>query len=344
MEKDDSVSEKKYTYPQKIWIACGILALLVIVILLVKAIFSPLLLVLAGTLVAVFFRSLGSLIKRKTHWNEKLCLAISIFGSLIIIALLFWLIGAEVQNQVTQLSKTFPSTIENAKKYLTSSSIGDQILEKITSSESQKKIQSFAKTFFSSTFGILGDLYVILFIGIFFTISPETYKEGIVKLVPTKGKKDAKDTINHLAENLKNWLKGKLFSMLIVFILTATGLFIIGMPMWLVLSLLAGLLSFIPNFGPLIAIIPAVMVALMQGPTTAVLVAGLYILVQFLESNFITPFVQKKLVSTPPALILIAQLIMASLSGGWGIVLATPIMVILMVLINDLYIKKQGAL
>src|SRR6476661_7762292 len=171
----------------------------------------------------------------------------------------------------------FTLNYRKCKKSFKKSNLGDYLLDKVTSTESQKKLQSFAKKFFSSTFGMLGDVYVVLFIGIFFTISPNKYREGIIKLVPPKGKKEAEHTMEHLGENLRKWLKGKLFSMLIVFLLTAIGLFFINIPMWLALSLMAGILSFIPNFGPLLAIIPAVLVALMHGPTTAALVAGLYI-------------------------------------------------------------------
>ncbi len=177
--------------------------------------------------------------------------------------------------------------------------------------------------------------------GIFFTVSPKVYKEGIVKLVPKKGKQKADDMVNKLGENLKKWLKGKIFAMFVVFVLTAAGLLIIGMPMWLVLALIAGILNFIPNFGPLIALIPAVLVAFMQSPTTAAIVAGLYIFIQVAESNFITPMVQQKLINIPQALIIMAQLLIAPLTGGWGLVLATPLMVIIIVLVQELYIKKQ---
>jgi predicted PurR-regulated permease PerM len=107
------------------------------------------------------------------------------------------------------------------------------------------------------------------------------------------------------------------------------------------LALIAGLLNFIPNFGPLIAMIPGVLIALMQGPTTALLVAGLYILVQMLESNVITPQIQKRLINIPPALIIIAQLLMGVLTGGWGLVLAMPLMVIVITVVEQLYVKPM---
>ena len=127
--------------------------------------------------------------------------------------------------------------------------------------------------------------------------------------------------------------------MFVVFVLTAIGLKIIGMPMWLALALIAGFLNFIPNFGPLLAMIPAVLVALSQDPQTALIVAGLYLLIQFLESNFITPKVQQRLIKIPPALIISSQVIVATFAGIWGIILATPIILIVILLVQDLYVK-----
>jgi len=334
-------SINEYSFPKKVWITGGILALILVLLLLLKATFNVLLLVLAGTLIAVFFRGMSGLIERKTKWNSKLSLAFSIIVTLVIVGLLFWMMGAKVQAQAEELSKTLPSTIEKAKGELSKSTIGQKIIEKISSPETQKQGQSIIQTFFKSTFGILGDLYVVLFIGIFFTVAPNIYVAGIISVVPEKGKAKAKDVLSKMGDHLKKWLKGKLFAMLVVFVLTSIGLVIMGIPRWLVLALIAGILNFIPNFGPLIAMIPAVLVGLMKSPADALWVAGLYILVQVLESNFITPLVQQRLISVPPAMIIIAQLLVAPLTGGWGLILATPLLVIIIVIVQELYIKKQ---
>ena len=333
----------QYSYLQKVWVTAGIVALVVVVVLLLKATFNVLLLVLASVLIAVFFKGLSGLIQRKTKWKEGVCTTIAVVVTLLLLVLLFWLMGAKIQSQAAQLSETLPKTIENAKAKLNESPIGKKIVERISSPNAGKKAQSLVQTFFTSTFGVLGDVYVVLFLGIFFTVSPKKYKDGLVKLVPNKGRAEAAALLEKIADNLKKWLKGKLFAMLIVFVLTATGLSIIGVPMWLVLALLAGLLNFIPNFGPLLALIPAALVALLQGPTTALWVIGLYLAVQVVESNFITPMVQQKLVSIAPAVIIMAQLFIAPLTGGWGLVLATPLVLIIMVTVQELYIKKQDA-
>ena len=128
---------------------------------------------------------------------------------------------------------------------------------------------------------------------LFFTVSPGVYEKGIVNLIPQKGQAQGQEVLNKLGENLKKWLKGKIFSMSVVLVLTAIGLGVLGMPLWLVLAIIAGILNFIPNSGPLIAMAPAVLVALMQGLTTAIIVAAMYIFIPVLESSFITRWFNK---------------------------------------------------
>jgi predicted PurR-regulated permease PerM len=312
-----------------------------VLLLIFEATFSVFLLIFAGILVAVFFRGLSGLIQRKTRWNEKVCVIISILSTLALAVGFFWLIGAKIQAQAAELSETLPKTIEQAKNQLEGSSVGDGVIEELTSKESMEKLQTFAGSFFKSTFGVLGDIYVVLFVGIFLTVAPKTYVSGVIELVPERGQDKAKRIFEALSEQLRNWIKGQLLAMFVVFVFTAIGLSIMGIPLWLVLSLLAGLLSFIPNFGPIISLIPAVLVGLMQGPETALWIVGLYLLVQFVESNFITTLIQQKMVNMPPALIISAQMILGALTGSWGLILSTPLTVVLIVLIKHLYIEPR---
>lgn len=341
MEKSSDV-KRPDSYQKRVWIKASIYALFILTILLVNATFSVFLLVLAGCLVAVFIRGIQNFICKKTEWKEWVCLTISFLIIILAFAGLAWLIGAKLQDQINQLTETLPRTIENLRAQLSQNPVGKKIIENATSPNTLKKLQTLAGSLFKTTFGVFGDIYVIVFVGFFFTISPNQYLNGIVSLIPENGKKKGEDLIDKLGSNLKNWLKGKLFAMFIVFVLTAIALAIMGMPMWLVLAIIAGIFNFIPNFGPLIAMIPAVLVALMSGPGSAAIVAGIYLGIQVIESNFITPTIQQKLINIPPALIIIAQLIVAPLTGGWGLVLATPLMLIIMTLVQELYIKNKA--
>lgn len=327
---------------QRVWIVTGIASFAVVMLLLLKTAFSVLLLVLAGALIAIFFHSLAGLIEKKTGWSSTVCLLISTIGTFLLIAAVCWLIGAKVQAQVEELSDTLPTTIDKTKAQLQSTPLGKKIVEKLSSPETADKAKGVAQRLFSTTFGVLGDVYVIVFLGLFFTVSPKPYVEGFLNLIPTGGKRKARTVINVIGDNLKKWLKGKLFAMLVVFVLTAIGLSIVGVPMWLTLSIIAGLLNFIPNFGPLIAMIPAVLIGFLQGTSTALIIAGLYIVIQVIESNLITPTVQNKLIKIPPALIIIAQLVMGVLTGSWGLVLATPLVAIVMAVVQETYLKSNN--
>lgn len=341
---EEKVKRVDRPFDQRVWKTVGITAFTVIVLLIVYKVFNAFLLLLAASLIAVFFRAVAAKIQQWTGWKNGISLTLSIVGTFLIVGLFFWLMGAKVQSQVTEMQDKVPQMIENAKDYLNQSDIGKKIVESVSNEENQKKALPVLQGFFSSTFGVFGDLYVVVFLALFLTAGASEYVRGIVKMVPRKGQNKTHEVIMHLGENLKKWIKGAVFAGLVVFTLTAIGLISLGVEMWLILAILAGFLNVIPNFGPIIAMIPAVLVGLMDSPTKALLIAGLFILVQTLESNLITPNVQKKLLNTPPALLLFFQVIMGALTGGWGIVLAVPLLVILMTLVKDLYYDKNNKL
>lgn len=321
----------------------AIVALFVIVLLLLRSTFSVLLMVLAATIIALYFHGLAGLIERKIKLSGKWSMFLSIFGTFLIVVVLFWLIGSKVQAQVNDLKEKLPGMVDQATNQLSQYSWGRSVLDQTSGQNSQKLIFT-AKKFFNSTFGVLGDIYIILFLGIFFTADPSTYKNGIMALIPKDKKQEGNHVLEKLGQTLKSWFKGKLFSMAVVAVLTGIGLSILGVPMVFALALIAGILNFVPNFGPIIAMIPAVLIGLTLGVNTALIIAGLYVLIQMLESNLITPMVQKKLVSIPPALIIIGQLVVGSVTGYLGILLATPVVLIIMVLVQELYVKKQGGI
>jgi predicted PurR-regulated permease PerM len=215
------------------------------------------------------------------------------------------------------------------------------MLDNVSGNDS-KKVLTTVQSFFSTSFGVIGDIYIIIFLGIFFTISPSLYKDGVVKLVPRSGQPKACEIVDRLSKVLKGWLKGMMIAMVLIAVLTFTGLSIIGIPMALALAVIAGILNFIPNFGPLMAMVPAVLLGLVDSTQTAIIVAALYILIQTLESNIITPTIQRRMINLPPALLIISQLMMGTLSGALGIILATPMLAIVMVLVEELYVKPNN--
>lgn len=338
---DTEKEESSYSFVQKVWIVGGIFSLIATLLLIFEATFNILILVLAGALIACFFRGLSSLIKKKSGWSTKITMSISVGGIILIVAGIFWLIGATVASQASQIEETFPQMVNDAERSLSGSRIGREILEQIEELQSSEEVPNFVSRFFMTTFGGLGDIYIILLIGVFFTISPQLYKNGIIHLVPPRKREKARDVLEYLGNGLTKWLAAKFIAMLAVFILTAIGLVILDFPMWLTLALIAGILNFVPNFGPLAAMIPAVLIGLAISPSTALIVAIMYTTIQLLESSLINPQAQQKLIKIPPALIILSQLFVGAMTGIWGVVFATPLVLIIIILVQELYVKPM---
>ena len=329
-------------YSTKIWIASGIVALTVVVFLLFKTLFSLLLLVLAGVLMSVYFHGCSSLIYNKFRIGKTFSLVLAVVLNIIIIGLFLWFVGARLSSQIDQLSDTLPQTLENAKEWINNQPMGSKLMDYATNSVDSGKATATISSFFSSTFGIISDLYIVILLGMFFTASPNVYRRGFIHLVPPAGKEKAAELWDGTNTLLRNWLKGQIFGFFFIAVLSGLGLWALGMPLVLTLALIAGLLNFIPNFGPIIALIPAVLLALLQGPQTALLIVALYTFIQIIQSTVTQPLIQKKMISMPPGLLVFGQVTMGVLAGFWGVLLATPLIAIIMLLVNKLYVEKQS--
>ena len=338
MEKN---SDYQKSFKNKVWIAAGILLLIILIAYLFATLLNLLLLVLAGALMAIYFHGFADVLKRKLKIGSPYGLILSVVFNVVVIGLFFWFVGDRLNSQLDELSSKLPQTVANAKQWLSEKPLGQKILNYATNTLDSGKTGALIKTFFSSTFGILSDLYIVILLGMFFTASPIVYRKGVIHLIPTKGKATAEKLWNEIHHVLKNWLKGQIFGFFFIAILTGLGLWLLGMPLVLALALVAGLLNFIPNFGPLIALIPATLLGLMQGPNTALLVVGLFTLIQIIQSTVTQPLIQKKMVSVPPALLVFGQVAMGVIAGFWGVLLATPLVAIVMTLVNRLYVEKQ---
>lgn len=340
-ENETPSSKQQLSFSKKVWITGGIFSLIIVLLLLFKTLFGVLLLSLAGILLAVYFRGFGNMLHRKLHWPSKLCIFLSVFINILLVGGFFWFVGARLQQQISQLSDTLPQTMQHLKEQLSQSDIGSKVLSSLNSASNSIKVESIAKRFFSGTFGVLSDLYVVLLFAMFFTADPLLYRRGIIHLLPVKAKAKGDKLLDGLNDVLKKWLKAQIIGFFFIAVFTGIGLWIVGMPLILTLALIAGILNFIPNFGPLIALIPAVLLALMQGPSTALIVAGIYTGVQIIQSAVTQPIIQKKMVSLPPALTIFAQVAFGILAGFWGVLLATPIVAIVLKIVNSLYVENQ---
>ncbi|WP_027124976.1 AI-2E family transporter [Gelidibacter mesophilus] len=338
----ESNTEQSFSYSKKVWIAGLIFALITVILLIFEATFNIVMLVLAGALIACYFRGISSFLKRKFNINGKLSMTISVLGSFLIFAGMMYLVGATIWNQTVSLKESLPELTKSLKNFLEQSDIGQDILAWANDIQSSKEFSNFISTFFLTTFGSIANIYIIILTGIFFTIAPNLYVNGISQLVPPPHRERAKEIMENLGTSLTKWLAGKFIAMLAVFILTAIGLLILDVKHWLILSILAGLLNFIPNFGPLISAVPALLVGLSQDLNLAIIIGIMYLAIQLFESSFITPKAQYHLIRIPPALIILAQIFVGALTGLLGVIFATPLMLIIIILVQELYVTPMN--
>jgi len=268
-------------------------------------------------------------------------MTISVLGTILVFAGLFYVMGATVASQTSELTDSFPELLEKGEDFLENTETGKEIVVQFDKLKKSDGLKEFASGFFQSTFGGIGDLYIILLIGIYFTANPSIYKNGLLYLIPPKNRTKAEEVIQMISSDLTKWLFGKFVAMSIVFVFTAIALAIVGLPMWLALAFISGMLVFIPNFGPIISAVPTLLVALSEGGNMVWIVGLLYLVIQLTEGSVITPKLQNKLVKVPPAAIILGQIFAGTLIGVWGLVFATPIVLILKILIEELYIQPM---
>jgi predicted PurR-regulated permease PerM len=299
-----------------------------------------LLLMLFGAIViASIFRAVADLICKYTKLPSGISTALSIMLVLGSLAALIALFGSHVSTQVQTLRETLPAawkTLEQRIGDIGLSAQLDRLVATITS-PGGGSLSGFGRTLLSIGGG-LADLLVVIFAGIYLATQPNFYRMGAIKLVPPLRRKIAAEAMLESERALRLWLKGQAIAMVVVGLLTGFGLWVLGMPSAFTLGLLAGVLEFIPFAGPIIAAVPAIMLALAVSPELTLWVTFLYVAVQQFEGNLLTPLVQQYAVDLPGAVLLFSLIGFGSLFGTLGVILAAPLAVVTMVLVKRLYI------
>jgi len=317
-------------------------AAVALVLWVVGSILDVLLLCFSGVLLGLFLHGAGTWLTRRTGLSRPV--AVGAFCVLLIgtSGVMAWLAAPSVASQLDELTTTLPRALDNAAEPLKRFSWVDAAMKRSRDGDdllARRETWSQAGGAVSTALGGFGSLIIFLFVGLFTAFDPDLYRRGFLRLIPSKRRPRVSEILSLIAHTLQMWMVGKLASMVLVGVATWVGLALLGIPLAMVLSLVAATLTFIPNFGPILSAIPAILLALLQGPTTALWVAGLYIAIQTVESYILTPLMQKKLVSLPPAVTIIAQVLMGTLAGGLGVVVATPLTAAALVLIKEAYVK-----
>jgi predicted PurR-regulated permease PerM len=307
-----------------------------------------LLLIFAAVVLA---NALNVLVERFSRSGMKRAFAVllSIFLLLAVLVGFFLVIVPPFADQFQELSELVPKGIQRLSIWFEAlqARISPQLMQYFpTIDQLLQQVQPFVNrllgggfTFFSSSLGVIFNLLLVIVLTLMLLADPAPYRKSFIRLFPSFYRRRVDEILDKCQVALRGWLVGILFNMFVIASLSFVGLLFLRVPLALAQAALAGILTFIPNIGPALSVIPPIAIALLDTPWKALAVLILYILIQQVESNLLTPYVMAQQVSLLPAITLLAQVFFATFFGFLGLFLALPLTVVAQVWLKEVIVK-----
>ena len=298
-----------------------------------------LLVIFGGVLMALLLRTMAEPFRRYTRMPLWTAVLVVVVLSLGLFTLAGWLVAKPVSDQVRELSVRLPEAIDRLRAQLSSLPWAQWLMEQGGNAAEGRKIFQQLSHAFQITFTAGAALVIVGFLAIYMAAQPSVYVNGVVRLMPVGFRPRARKVMRELYRMLRVWLLTKLFTMTITGIGIGIGLWLMDIPMALSLAIFAGVLEFIPTVGPIVSAIPAILLALVNGPVAAAQVAALYFGVQWVGNHVGTPLIQQHTLSIPPAVTLGLVALLGMFFGFGGLLLSGPLSVVVVVLVRMLYVE-----
>jgi predicted PurR-regulated permease PerM len=286
------------------------------------------LLLFASIVGAILLTTTATWLHTKLKIKQGHALTLFLCVSFLVIGLVVWMLGPNVVEQFADLEVELPLAAQSLLHQVQSHQWGQWLLHQTPGSKVSEGF-TFAITRIGgivvSSVTILIGLFIVFSLSVYFSVEPEMYYNGLRRIVPEEYRDKLDACSASVAQILRWWVLAKLISMSMVGVLVSIGLAIVGVPLAGTLGIIAALMTFIPNVGPLISVIPAVLLALADSPTKGLLTVLVFAIVFTLEGYVVTPLLERNIVRLPPALTLTMQLLMAVVAGPVGVALAAPV-------------------
>jgi len=300
-----------------------------------------LVLLFGAVLVATIIRAIAQPLKKHLRLPDGISVAVSVLLIAGVVGGTVWMIGSQIGAQAEHLSESIPRAVSLLDSWLGTVGLHHPIESwiKHIGSDNSIIVAEFGGWLSSLTVSF-ASLLILIFGGIFLAAQPRFYGIGAIKLIPPEGRALIGEAMEESAVALRLWLKGQIVAMVAIGVLTWIGFMIIGVQSPLVLAIIAGVLEFVPYAGPIASAIPAVLVALAQGPEFAVWTIIMYVVVHHVEAYILQPMVQQWAVDVPAVVMLFALLAFGLLFGIVGVFFAAPLAVVTYVLVKRLYVVE----
>jgi predicted PurR-regulated permease PerM len=317
-----------------------ILVSVALIPVLVWFLFDVILIVVGAILIAVLLRLVAEPFMRWGKLPETIALIVAGILVIAVVAGAGYLFGTQIDAEFTDVMKRASSGVTNIMKQLQASQTGRLILEHIQGGNGFS-VTDVLSSIFTVSVRFLEAAVVTVIAGFYLAAQPQLYRSGLAKLFPRHLRKEANDTFEDIGLALRLWLIADIIQMVLIGALSTLAVWLIGLPSPLALGVIAGLAEFVPYVGPIVAAVPALLVATTQGTNAVLWTAIAYILIHQLEGNLIAPLIQRQLVFIPPAVMLLAIVTVLFVFGGFAVIFAGPIAVIIFVAVNKLYVRDS---
>ena len=296
----------------------------------------------AGILTAVLLRAPTNWLVERGKMKESIALSLSIAMLALFIILLVYLFAVPMAEQVGQLLEQLPRSMARMRQWMRQYEWAKPLQPMVAELSRMRfdfQLLFRARGLISSTVSAVGGAGVALFIGIYLAAQPRLYQRGVMHLLPRKGRPRAYEVMDEIGAVLRWWLVGRLVTMIVVGVAAGLGLWWLGVPLAFTLGVLTGVLEFVPYIGPIMAAAAPLLISFNIDPQLAFYVLLLYIGIQTAENYLLTPLVEQRAVSLPPALVVFGTLLLAALAGPLGVVLASPLIATCVVAVKLLYVE-----
>jgi predicted PurR-regulated permease PerM len=298
---------------------------LAIGVALIVLLIQPLMLIFAGLVFAAMLDGGARLLGRVLPIPRGFRVTIVLFGAIAFVLGVFYMTGVQISAQWAQLQVTLEAQGTRFVHWL--SGMGFMPAQADLLSFGRQLVGSVGKLtgYVGTFFGVLSSVLLLVAFGLFIALEPRLYQRGLAWLVPSRSRAQAQITIDRMAHTLRRLMAGRLAGMFFEGVLTWIALSIGNVPMALLLGILTGLLAFIPNIGAFVSGVLMVAVGFSAGVDTGVWAIGTYFAVQTFDGYVMLPYVARKTVDMPPAITLGAQILLGTLLGFMGLLLADSI-------------------
>jgi predicted PurR-regulated permease PerM len=300
-----------------------------------------LVLLFGSILVATIIRAVAQPFKTHLRLPDGLAVAVSVLLIVVAVGATLWLISSQISAQAEHLADALPKSVAMVDNWLGGLGLDHPLQTWVehVRSDNSVIVANFGGWLSTLTL-VIASVLILIFGGIFLAAQPRFYGIGAIKLIPPEKRALIGEAMAESAKALRLWLKGQLVAMIAIGVLTWIGFLIIGVQSPLVLAIIAGILEFIPYAGPIASAIPAILVALVQGPELAAWTVVMYFVVHHLEAYVLQPVVQQWAVEVPAVIMLFSLLAFGLLFGIVGVFFAAPLAVVTYVLVKRLYVVE----